>query len=135
MRIDDITAEALLDSLFGSGSPATWYLGIILSAPADDGTGYTEPSTGSYARISKTNNSTNFPACVANSRTKLLHTLTTFPTASASWGTATGLGFFTVSPYGTGVCKFYCPFPDGPRAINNGNTPEFAVDAVQITVI
>jgi hypothetical protein len=55
-------ANAILDSFLGSGSPATVYVGLIITLPSTGGAGLVEPSTGGYARIAVTNNATNFPA-------------------------------------------------------------------------
>ena len=54
-------ANTVLDSLFGSGTPATLYIGLYSAAPDADGTGGTELSGGSYARAAVTNNTTNWP--------------------------------------------------------------------------
>jgi hypothetical protein len=41
--------------------PATWYAALMTASPTDAGGG-TELTGGSYGRVSKTNNTTNFPA-------------------------------------------------------------------------
>lgn len=60
--IGDQWAKDILDAKFGSGSPATVYAALLLTLPLGDGTGGTEFSGGTYARIAVTNNNTNFPA-------------------------------------------------------------------------
>lgn len=138
MRISDAEAEDFLDSRFGSGSPTTWYAGMLIVPPDPDGTGYTEPAGGSYARVPKTNNNTNFADCVSGSRTKKVSTTITFPTATADWSpVCSGIGWFTGSS--GGVCHFFEPFLDSgvptPRPVLNGNTASFAADGIQISVI
>lgn len=92
--ISDTQAHSLLDSIFGSGSPATWYLGALKASAV-------EVSASGYARVAVTNNSTNFPAAAA--RTKLLHVAQAFAAASAGvdWGTVESIGFFTASSGGS----------------------------------
>jgi hypothetical protein len=82
-------AEAIyLDFVFGSGFPVSFDLG--LSTNTLDDTGVTgEPSGGGYARLTITNNATNFPAAttVGGVTSKVNGATFTFPTATGSWGT------------------------------------------------
>lgn len=59
--IGDAYAKAVLDLKFGSGTPATLYAALFTVIPSGDGTGGTEFTGGTYARIGITNNSTNLP--------------------------------------------------------------------------
>jgi hypothetical protein len=51
----------VLDWLCGSGSPATYDLGVSRTQPAEDGTNIQEPIGYNYARVTIDNNATNFP--------------------------------------------------------------------------
>lgn len=97
MALTSYASQNALKQLFG-GSPAatatTLYFGLSTSTIAIDGTGITEPSGNAYARVSVTNNGTNFTvttiatgsgggAQVQNA------TPITFPQSTASWGTVT----------------------------------------------
>lgn len=75
-----------LDALLGAGftKPATVYVALYTVAPTSIGGG-TEVATGSYARVSMTNNTTNWPNAVSGSKGN--GTVINFPTASANWGT------------------------------------------------
>lgn len=125
--------EALIaDSQFGGGAttwaPATWYLGLSTTTPADDGTGFSEPSGGSYARVAITNNSTNFPAAFNDGGVtkKWNGAKFTFPNPTGNWGTVTHYGFFTASSGGTPA---YTGQLDTSIAPKSGNTPvEFDVN-------
>lgn len=86
MSLFDSMENAVLDWLFGSGSPASYDLAVSSTTPADNGTNITEPSTGGYARLNITNNVTNFPA--ASGGTKVNGATFQFPPATASWGAA-----------------------------------------------
>jgi hypothetical protein len=77
--------NAVLDWLFGSGSPSSYDLALSRTQPSSDGSNITEPDTGAgYARASITNNATNFPAAVAGTKTN--GTDFSWPTATADWG-------------------------------------------------
>lgn len=78
----------LLDLVFGGAAfaaPTTLYFGLSTTAPAEDGTNITEPVGNAYARVTKTNDLTNFPSA----NPKLNGTDITFPEATGSWGTVT----------------------------------------------
>ncbi len=82
-QISIARANELLDLRWGSGTPASHDVGILKVGPARDGTGYTEVTGGSYARVTLTNNATNWPN--ASAALKKNGTVITFPTASADW--------------------------------------------------
>jgi len=75
-------------------------VGLWTASLSDSSTGSTagEPSGGSYARVSVTNNSSNFDAASggATANTNLI----TFPMATASWGTVTYVGICDASTGG-----------------------------------
>jgi len=124
----------IADSQFGSGattySPATWYFALFTVAPNDDGTGGTEVSGGSYARVAKTNNTTNFPAAttVSGETRKTNGTAITWPTPTANWGEVTHYGIFTAAS--GGLPEYSNPL-DSPITIRSGNTPiEFDIGSL-----
>lgn len=120
-------ANASLDAYFGSGSPATLYIGIYIDAPAADGTGGTEVTGGSYARKAVTNNATNWPA--ASAREKSNGVAITFVQATADWGAAEAVGVFEALSGGTP--KYFGDLVT-PRTINNGDTFSFAINQFAI---
>jgi hypothetical protein len=84
----------VLDHMLGGPDyvrPATVYLALFTLAPTDAGGG-TEVTGGSYARVTVTNNATNFPAAVSGA--KALATEQTFPTSTANWGTVVAMGIY-----------------------------------------
>jgi hypothetical protein len=123
------TANAALDEEFGSGAPATWYIALYTALPADDGSGGTEVSGGSYARAAVTNNATNFPA--ASGRQKSNALAITFAQATANWGTVVGVGFFTASSGGTPVYKKALVTN---RTVQTGDTFSFAATQLVLQV-
>lgn len=135
MKVFDDLAEDILDLVFGGASytpETTWYAAVLTDEPDQDGTGFTEVSGGSYARVAKTNNGTNFPACTPGTREKTNGTVITFPTATANWGAGVGVGLFSASSGGD--CKAYAPFPT-PETINNGNTFALAVGQLKFRIL
>ncbi len=93
-------SNAILSLLFGQTSPSaigTLYFALYTANPTGAGGG-TEVSGGSYARVSVTNNTSNFPA--ASSQSSSNANVITFTTASANWGTITAVGVFDASTSG-----------------------------------
>lgn len=132
MGAHDARERAIADSQFGGGAtswaPATWYLGLSTTAPNDDGSGFTEPSGGAYARVAVANNATNFPAAVTASgeTTKSNGAKFTFPNPTSTWGLVVYYGWFTASSGGT---PEYSNPLDAPITIRSGNTPvEFDIN-------
>ena len=74
MSITYTSANSALDKFFGAANftpPATLYFGLSTTAISIDGTGATEPSGGSYARVAFTNNKTNWGVASNGSLTNL----------------------------------------------------------------
>ena len=87
-------ANEMIDHVFGAAAysaPANITTALYTAAPSDAGGG-TEVSGGSYARVSKTNNATNFPAASGGSKSN--GTDIDFGTATANWGIITHVGLF-----------------------------------------
>lgn len=122
----DVREALIADSQFGGGAttwaPATWYLGLSTTLPNEDGSGFTEPVGGSYARVAITNNATNFPAAVTSSgtTTKANGTKFTFPNPTGTWGSIGYYGFFTAA---TGGVPQYAAALDTGITVKSGNTP------------
>lgn len=103
-------------------SPTTIYVGLFTAMPADDGTGGTEVSGGSYARQSVT-----FAAPVtgqvANSA------LVQFPTATGAWGTILGMGLFDAL---TGGNLLYYGTLTASKTVGIGDQISFAASALTV---
>lgn len=131
----DARERLMADVMFGAGAvvlntityaPATWYLALSTTQPNEDGTGFTEPVGGSYARPALTNNATNFPpsTTVNGVTTKKNGAAFTFPNPSGLWGLIGWYGFFDVAS--GGLVQWHNPL-DTPITVQSGNTPvEFA---------
>lgn len=93
--LSDYFEDQILGYVFGSRAytnAATYYVGLWTATLSDASTGSTagEPTSGAYARVAVTNNSSNFdlPSAGATQNTNLI----AFPMATASWGTITYVG-------------------------------------------
>lgn len=135
MSFVDAFENTILDEMLGatptllSGSVT---VGLSTTTPADDGTNITEPSGGSYAQETLTNNGTNFPS--ASGGIKSNGTAITFTTATADWGIITHWVL-----YDGGVAKIWGTLDDGsgvaqPRAIYNGDTLSFPIGQLRISL-
>jgi hypothetical protein len=99
--LTDTGEAAILNALMNAaalGAPATWYVAAFTAAPTD-AAGGTEVTGGSYARVAKVANTTNFPTASAGSMAN--GTAVTFPTASGSQGTIVAVAGMSASSAGT----------------------------------
>ena len=107
--------------------PANIHVALYTVSPGEDDTG-TEVTGGSYARVSTTNDATNWPAAVDGSKQN--GTEISFPTPTDSWGTVTHFGLRTAA---TGGTLLYYGALDTPQAIASGNIVRFPVGSLTIT--
>jgi hypothetical protein len=131
MGASDARERLIADSQFGGGAttwaPGTWYVGLSTTSPNDDGTNFTEPTGGSYARVGMANDAINFPAATTTSGVtqKSNGTKITWTNPTATWGLMVNVGFFTAATGGTPEYSY--PL-DVSITVQNGNTPvEFDV--------
>ncbi len=124
MGATDIEERTILDNRFGSGTPATWYVGLTTTAPNDDGTNVTEPVGGSYARVAVTNNTTNFPAASTSGgiTRKSNGTAVTFANPTGNWGKI--VGYVIADALSGGNIRYVDRLKDGAEiTVNSGATP------------
>ena len=126
--------DKVLDHILGGGDYsrlATVYIGLWTATLDDTSTGSTagECTGGSYARVSITNNATNWPA--ASSGAKANGAAITFPQATGSWGTATD--FAILSAATAGDILGYGDLTVS-KAISSGDTASFAIGELDVTL-
>lgn len=83
----DFLENAILNHVFGAETytpPTSIEVALYTVAPSDSGGG-TEVTGGGYARVSLTNNTTNWPTTSSGSKSNAVEVL--FPQATGSWGT------------------------------------------------
>lgn len=107
--------------------PATVYIALYTVAPSDTGGG-TEVTGGAYARVSFTNNATNWPASASGLKSNGV--AVTFATATANWGTIVAFGIFDAV---TGGNLLYWADLTTSKAVNNGDTASFAIGDIDVT--
>ncbi len=76
-----------LDAIYGSGSPASFYMAVMFTAPTSSTTGSTldEPTAASYARPLVANSAAMWPAASGGSKSNLQEV--EFASATEHWGT------------------------------------------------
>lgn len=128
---DDVL-ESVLDSLWGSGTPATWYIALFTVAPGTDGSGGTEAAYTAYARASSTNNATEWPAAAA--RVKSNANPIDFGVAGSGPTVIVGFGFYD-DPTSVLEAHFfaYVPVTGGTVTINNGADVVFQTGSIDLT--
>lgn len=101
MPLSVTQAQAFLNSLLGSGTPATWYFALYFTEPTATGGGI-EMNGDTYARVPLTNNNTNFIGATATSPSVVSNAQAiTFATPGANWGTLPFWGLINASSGGT----------------------------------
>ncbi len=118
------TRNLILDALLGAQAPSlpgTLWCALYTVAPDEDGGG-TEVTGGSYARVSITNNLTNFPAAAGG--VKANATAIQFPDPTAIWGTVLAWGFHD---HATNDSLVFWGALVASEFVDNGDTaPQFA---------
>jgi hypothetical protein len=127
----DAIEQALLDHFLNDPSytPESLWIALSTTTPTEAGGNFTEPSTGSYARVATTNADWG-PASGTAPATKSNTAVKTFPTATADWSAGanmTHFGLFNASTAGTlrawGALTVAKP-------VLNGDTASFAAGAL-----
>lgn len=125
-------ANRIIDRNFGNTNftpPATLYVALSTTTPSADGTGVTEPSGGGYARVSVTNNKTNFTTSsngVLSNAVQL-----SFPESSSAWGTITHICMYDAS---TGGNLLYYDTLTPSRSVQSLTTFLLAAGQLQISM-
>lgn len=132
MSFGDFLELELLDHVLGNSAytaPVNVYVALSTTTPNDDGTSFTEPTGGAYARVTVANNITNWPAAAAGAKSN--GTKITFPTATASWGTVTHFALYDAVTAGNFLMAGALTTA---KTIGNGDTAEFAIGDLDVTL-
>lgn len=138
MSFTNYLASNVLDQLFGAvvyTPSGTLYVGLSDSTPNEDGTNFTEPASASgYARVSVTNNKTNWStATVADPSTVVNKTAVTFGEASGAWGSG-NITYFGVFDSLTGGNLLAAGALTVPKTITTNDTASFASGSITLTL-
>lgn len=127
----DYLEQKLLDHIFTDPAytpAATLYIGLSTSAPAEGGTGITEPSGNGYARVATT--AADWSAATAGDPSSKTNTaVKSFPAATGSWGTVTH--FFIADASTAGNILVFDALT-ASKTIGAGDTASFAVGALKV---
>ena len=104
--------------------PATIYVALFTTAPADDGTGSVEVSGGAYARQTVTLSAA---ALGATSNSADI----TYPTATANWGTVVAAGLFDALTVGNLLAWANLA---ASKVVNSGDVFKFLTGDLDFTV-
>jgi hypothetical protein len=130
--LSDYSARRFLDYITGKTNvPAlpTAYVALFTAVGADDGTGFTEVSGGSYARKQSAGSDWNAAAGSAPSTVSNAAALT-YPIATADWGTAIAFGLFDAATVGNLMAwDFLGNFPWKPATISLASPGVFTCKA------
>lgn len=128
----DTVERALLDHFLTDPAytpPATMYLALSTTTPTEAGGNFTEPSTGSYARVSTaaadwSAASGTAPAVKTNTAVK------TFPTATATWSSGSNMTYFGLFDASTAGNLLAFGLLTVPKPVTASDTAAFAAGAL-----
>lgn len=137
MGLSQSVHQQLLDKVIGGVdfTPATnIHVGLSSTAPAADGTNVTEPSTGGYARVSVTNNATEWPAATAaDPSVKDNANTITFPESTGAWLAGASLTHFVLYDAATAGTFLGSGALDTARTVDaSGITLSFAAGELNV---
>ena len=125
----DYWENKILDHLFGKGSytPPTIYVGLSTADPTDESSGLSEPSGGSYARVSTVPGDWNVASGGATGNANDL----TFPEATGNWGTITHFALFDAESAGNMLAHGTLSVS---KTISSGDTVKFPAGDLDVTL-
>lgn len=130
MSVSTTEGNSIGSEIFGGtahAAEATWFVALFTASPTIAGLGDNEVTGGDYARVSFTNNATNFPATASLAGAN--GTAITFPTATANWGTITHVGLCNSTTESADDVWHFGAL-SAPVVITTGQTPAFAIGAL-----
>lgn len=130
MGFTDAEEVDVLEEWFaGSARPNTpTHIALWTVAPADDGTGGTEATGGSYARVAVAANGTNWGSAAAGDPSTIENLLEiAFVEATGNWGTINAATYQDALTVGNMLFIFDI---GTPKAIDSGDTAKFAAGSL-----
>lgn len=140
MSFSQYTAAALLNSMFGKtsnfgalASAPTIYVALSSTAPTETGTNVTEPSTGSYARVSTAAGdwvaaTDADPSVIENANA------ITFPTATGDWAGGSNLTHFALYDASTSGNFLGSGALGTAKPVLSGDTAEYAAGDLTVSL-
>jgi hypothetical protein len=124
--------NSVLDHVVGKTpyTSPTVYIGLSSTTPAEDGTNVTEPSTGSYARVSTAAGDWNAAASGATSNANAV----TFVQATADWVAGADLTYLVAYDALTVGNELFYGLLTVAKPVLNGDTASFPAGDIDITL-
>jgi hypothetical protein len=142
-EMSDYLEDELIKHLFRTGSftkPTVLAITLLTAATNDAGIGQfstgsgTEvTNAGAYARVNRAPLDANWAATAGGNGVTSNVAAITFSQATASWGIVTDMAICDNATYDTGNMLFYSPVTTS-RTIDSGDTAEFAIGAITVTL-
>lgn len=131
--LQDDVMDDVLDSIWGSGTPTTWYVALLQVLPATDGSGAVEATYSGYARFAVTNSSGEFPA--ASGGVKFNANGWDYGVAGSGPQDVVGFAFVDdpTAPIAAGNLTAVVDLTGAPVTITNGADVHFAAGTVILT--
>lgn len=125
-------ANALLNHQLGKTSYTmpTVYVGLSSTTPALAGTGATEPSGGSYARVATSGATWNAAASGSVTNAQAI----TFPAATADWVSGANLTYGVLYDAASGGNMLGYGVLSVAKNVLNGDTASIAIGALTVTI-
>lgn len=132
MSFANYLENKVLDHVTGKGSytSPTVYVGLASTTPNEDGTGVTEPSGGSYARVSTAAADWNSAASGSIDNANDI----TFPTATADWVSGSNLTHVVAYDASTGGNMLWYGQLNTAKAVLNGDTAKIPAGSLTLTL-
>ena len=127
--LSDHAENLLLNFLMTSGTatrPTAWYVGLFTAAPNDAGGG-TEVSGNGYSR-----QAVSWDTASGTGGTTSNSTAETFTASGGDWGTITHIGIFDAASAGN--LLWHGAITGSGKTINDGDSLEFAIGAIDLTI-
>ena len=123
------TENKVLDHIVGKTSftMPTAYVALSITDPQDDGSGLSEPSGGSYARVQTSGSDWNAASSGSITNAEDI----SFPTATDSWGTISHFALMDASSGGNMLAHGSLTTE---KAVGSGDTLKFAAGDITITL-
>jgi len=132
--MSDFLEDAILNQLFRTSPyvpPATLYIGLSTTNPADDGTNFTEPSGNAYARKDVTREDAQFTAPGGTGETKNVNDVIFAQASGGAWGIVTHFGVFDLLAGGN---MLWSGTLLASKVINDGDQFKFPADQLIATL-
>ena len=135
MALTYLTGNRILDQQFGAVAPtvpAIYYFALSTGSPVVSGSGFIEPTSGSYARVAVANDkATTWNNASANSVTNKV-AVTFNQSTGSGWGTIAYVGIYDASTVGN---LLYYSALSPSRVVAGGTTVYFDIGDITASII